>query len=401
MQIQVVMNKILFSVIVFSLFFLSLSCNEKSDSAMPKYTLDGDFNTKLFKAVLNQSAADENVIISPISVSTVTKMILAGSEGNTEQEILSAYGKNTTKSSLLADSESFIEWLQTRNGQPTIELSNAFFYDKNNFHPLDGYKQNLIEYFNATEFPEDFSDKEAALAKLNGWVSDKTNKRIPKILENITDDEVMFLVNALYLKADWADGFEPDLTQEGDFALENGATSKVDFMYSDRSYSYYGDDNLEAIALPYKDNEIAMYFIKSKTRAISDVISTFNFSKFETIVNNMQSQRYMAYIPKFTIEYKNEAVAEALKEMGIKQAFIDGADLSLMAEVKNMFVTRVIHKTFLTIDEKGTEGAAVTVGGIGVTSLPPTIRFDSPFMIVLADKASNNILFMGRISNPK
>lgn len=385
-----------------SFLFVNMNCSETKtpNPSTPNYSLDGDFNTNLFKAVLNQTPEGENVVISPISVSTVTKMILAGAAGNTENEIVDAYGSGATKASLLADSEGFLDWLATRNGQPTIELSNAFFYDKNNFHPLTTYKQDLTKYFDATEFPEDFSNEGAALAKLNGWVNDKTNNRIPKVLESIAADEVMFLVNALYLKADWAEPFDPNSTSEGDFRLQDGSVSKADFMYADNGFGHYSDDDLEALALPYKDNEIAMYFIKSKTGNINDVIAKLNFTKFETITNNMKVERYMAYIPKFMVEYKNEGMADVLKQMGIKAAFSDVADLSRMAEEKNIFVSRVIHKTFLTIDEKGTEGAAVTVGGISLTSLPPTIRFDSPFVIVLADKSSNNILFMGRISNP-
>ena len=370
-------------------------------TSTPNYSLDGDFNTNLFKAVLNETPEGENVVISPISISTVTKMILAGAEGNTEREIVDVYGNSTTKASLLADSESFLKWLQTRSGQPTIQLSNAFLYDKNNFHPLDGYKQSLLKYFDAVEFPEDFGNKEAALAKLNAWAAEKTNQRIPEILESINDDEVMFLINALYLKADWNEGFDAELTKEADFKLTNGQTTKADFMYADRQFNYFGDDNLEAIELPYKDDEISLYLIKSKSNAISEVIRDFSFSRFENITKSMQMQRYMAFIPKFKVEYKNEGIVEALKQMGINQAFSDGADLSLMAEEKNIFVSRVVHKTYLTIDEKGTEGAAVTVGGVGLTSLPPTVRFDSPFLMILVDKASNNFLFIGRICNPK
>ncbi len=392
----------LFVLITLSILFVNMNCSETTtpSTSNPQYTLDGDFSTNLFKAILNGSSADENVVISPISISTVTKMILTGATGNTEQEILDAYGKSSTRASLLEDSDAFLKWLQTRKGQPTIELSNAFFYDKNNFHPLDGYKQNLLKYFDAAEFPEDFGDTDAALAKLNGWAAEKTNQRIPKILESIASDEVMFLVNALYLKADWKEGFVADYTREEDFNLSNGSKVKADFMYADNQFNYYGDDKLEAIELPYKDDEISMYFIKSKSNDISALISDFSFTKFEHIAKNLKSERYMAYIPKFTVEYKNEATHEALKKMGINQAFSSGADLSLMAEEKNIAISRVVHKTFLTIDEKGTEGAAVTVGGVVLTSLPPTIRFNSPFVIVLADKATNNILFMGRICNP-
>ena len=166
----------LFILITLSFLFVNMHCSETTTptTLTPNYSLDGDFNTNLFKAVLNETPEGENVVISPLSISTVTKMILTGAAGNTEKEIVDAYGNSATKTSLLADSEAFLNWLKTRKGQPNIELSNAFFYDKNNFHPLDGYKQNVLKYFDVAEFAEDFSNEDAALAKLNGWVSDKT-----------------------------------------------------------------------------------------------------------------------------------------------------------------------------------------------------------------------------------
>ena len=380
------------------LVFMSNSCDEKIPK--PAYSLDGDFATNIFKAILNSEAEDKNVVISPLSISTVTKMILAGADENTKSEIEDAYGKNVSSKQLVEDAENYLNWLKNREGSPIIELSNAFFYDKDNFNPLTTYKASLSQYFNASEFAEDFSNEEKALASLNGWVSEKTNERIPKILETINPDEVMFLVNALYLKADWKEGFVEDYTQPADFTLTNGNTSKVDMMYADRTINYFGDNDLEAIEIPYKDDEISMYLFRPKDGDLDGLISDFNFSKFDKISAEMKASRYMVYVPKFKVKYKNEEVKNSLMQLGIKDAFSNGANLSNMAEEKNISISRVVHKTYLSIDEKGTEGAAVTVGGVVLTSLPPKVAFNSPFVFVIADNQSKNMLFMGRISNP-
>lgn len=393
-----IMKKLSIFIVALILVVFLHSCKE--DLSSPKFSLTGDFDTKLFKAVLASEPADKNVVVSPISFSTVTKMIMVGANGDTKEEIVEALDKNSSEEELIAQTKTFMDWLENREGQPTVELHNAFFYDKNNFIPTKEYTNTLEKQFYAEASPLDFKDKQNALANINGWVNDKTKTRIPKVLEDIKEDEIMFLLNALYFKADWAQPFELDLTREGDFNLENGAITQTEFMYADNTFETYEDQDVEALALPYKDDELAMYFIKPKTGSVNTLINEFDFDRFLQVKENLTKTRYMVYVPKFKVEYENKTLAEYLKEVGIKQAFTSRADLTKMGNIKNLYVSRVVHKTYLTIDEKGTEGAAVTAGGVGVTSLPPRMRFNSPFLIVLADKASNNLLFIGRISNP-
>jgi serine protease inhibitor len=393
-----IMKKLSILLIGFIMINFIHACKE--DPTKPQFSLTGDFDTKLFKSVLASEPADKNVVISPISISTVTKMIMAGADGKTKEEIIKALDENGNAKELMHQTKTFLDWLDTRRGQPTIALHNAFFYDSKRFVPSKEYTTTLKEQFYAEAFAEDFNDEENALSTINDWVSDKTNTRIPKILENISSDEIMFLLNALYLKADWAQPFDTASTRDGSFTLENGGTIETPFMFADNSFSTYTDQELEALALPYKDNEIAMFFIKPKSGSVNQLIENFDFEQFMKIKENLTEGRNMVYVPRFKVQYDNKTLKNNLEEVGIKDAFTSNADLTKMGDVKNLMVSRVIHKTYLTIDEKGTEGAAVTAGGVAVTSMPPVMRFDSPFLIVLADKASNNLLFIGRISNP-
>ncbi|MFT6385129.1 MAG: serine protease inhibitor [Bacteroidia bacterium] len=126
----------------------------------------------------------------------------------------------------------------------------------------------------------------------------------------------------------------------------------------------------------------------------------FSASKFNDIKEHLKKNRLMLTMPSFEVEYKNEQMADRLKGLGIYAIFENNANLIKMAEQKNLKVSRVIHKTYITVDKKGREGAAVKVGGIVLTSLPPQVDFDSPFVFIIADNVANNFLFMGRVSNP-
>tara|TARA_B110000971_G_scaffold103579_1_gene106541 strand:- start:2813 stop:3289 length:477 start_codon:yes stop_codon:yes gene_type:complete len=155
------------------------------------------------------------------------------------------------------------------------------------------------------------------------------------------------------------------------------------------------------VELPYKDEEISMYLIKPLKGDVQNLIAEFSASKFNDIKEQLKKNRLMLTMPSFEVEYKNEQMTDRLKGLGIYDIFENNANLTKMAEQKNLKVSRVIHKTYITVDEKGTEGAAVTVGGIVLTSSPPQVDFDSPFMFIIADNVTNNFLFKVRVSNPK
>ncbi|MDB4162088.1 hypothetical protein N9772_06960 [Bacteroidia bacterium] len=400
------MNKCGIYVFLLLLSILGVSCTEKAslvdDGALIGPGIHSDFDTDLFRSVISNEPKNKNVVISTVSVSSVLRMILAGAEGNSANEIVRAYGGDSLSAiELLADAKNFNNWLATRSGNSIVELSNAVFYDRNTFNPLPTYIESLSGNFNAEEIEADFSNQTEALSMINGWVNTKTKTRIPRILNSIDPDEVMFLVNALYLKADWLDGFDDRRTADRDFTLADGSVIQVPTMAADKSIINYSDEDLTAIELPYKDEEISMYLIKPLNGDVEGLVSNFSARKFDAIKDNFKKGRLLLSMPSFEVEYKNEQMVDRLKGLGIFDIFGNTANLTKMAEQKNLKVSRVIHKTYLTVDERGTEGAAVTLGGVSVTSVPPQMDFNSPFMFIIANKTTNDFLFMGRISNPK
>ncbi len=390
--------------LTFCCIVLCLGCDEGTiDNPTPAITmsLTSDFSTNLFKTIISKEPEDKNVVISPASVSSVLQMILQGADGNTAQEIADALAQGESKDNILKSAREFNNWLNTRQGNATIELSNAAFYDHKRLNLLAQYEQDLKSNFDATILSQDFNDKDRSLNAINDWVSQKTRKRIPTILDDIASDEVMFLVNALYLKADWQDGFAEENTSNRDFTLQNGEVVQTPTLFADRVFSTYADNELVGVELPYKDEEISMYLIKPQSGDVNELISTFDYDKFKKVKEGLAQKRLMFTMPKFTVEYKNETVKDALQALGIEDAFSSRADLSKIAEQNNLAISRVVHKTFMTVDERGTEGAAVTAAGVVLTSMPPQVDYNVPYIFVLADNKADHILFIGRISDPR
>jgi serine protease inhibitor len=363
--------------------------------------LKTDFETNLFRSVISNEPSDKNVVISPISISTALNMVLLGADGNSASQIVQAYGDDLTADELLADSKNFNYWLSTREESPIIELSNAVFYDEKRFTPLQSFLEGLVDHFNAEEIKADFSDETEALNMINGWVNTKTKTKIPTMLKSIDPDEVMFLVNTLYLKADWLEEFNENNTRNWEFTLTDGSTIETPTIF-DRRYtnSYFGDDLL-MVELPYKGEEISMYLFKPINGDLQELLADFSTSKFAMLKEKLTNEDIFISLPKYEVEYENKEMVDRLKDLGIIDIFSEQANLSKMSEMDDLAISRVIHKTFLSVSEKGTEGAAATVVGAINTSSPPSAYFDSPFMFIIADKVTNNFLFMGRVSNPK
>ena len=328
-------------------------------------------------------------------------MVLLGADGNSATEIVQAYGEDLTADELLADARNFNNWLLTRKGNPVIELSNAIFYDVARFNLLPAHISELNRNFKAEEINADFSNKTESLNMINGRVNTKTKTRIPTILKSINPNEVMFLVNALYLKADWLEDFYERGTSDRNFTLTDGRVIQMPMMFADRLFNNYSNEEVHVVQLPYKGEEISMYFLKPIDGDLQELLADFSTSKGAMLKEKLTNEEIFISLRKFEVEYENKEMVDRLKDFGIIDIFSKQANLSQMSEKDDLIISRVIHKTFLSVSEKGTEGAAATVVGAINTSSPPRAYFDSPFMFIIADNVTNNFLFMGRVSNPK
>jgi len=401
-------------VFVLALLFVITSCDDSMDNTNdPPLVTTGD-DTDFQKMVIDYGLAtfqkviadgDDNVLISPLSLETALYMAMNGTNGVTLEEFRTALKADKFyPDGLNPLYKDLVESLAPKNSSTTLGMANTVFYDQRMVTFHEEYKDVIKEFFDADFNQEDFRD-DATVDIINDWAADNTEDRIKKILEEIKEDEALFLINALFFKADWEKGFEPQATSQDEFDSENCEACLVDYMHSDDFRRNYIGTDYSAVDLKFSDDEYSMTFIlPGDKKEVSEFVNDFSEEDFynfyiDLYANKLQEDRVMIKLPKFEIEaHKN--MKDILEEMGMKTAF-DDADLSKMGTFPGRtYFTRVLHDTFLKIDEKGAEGAAVTTVGVGVESAPPTINFTSPFIFIIRHVETNTPIFIGKLGNP-
>jgi serpin B len=243
----------------------------------------------------------------------------------------------------------------------------------------------------------------AALPTINGWVNDKTNGKIEEILKEIRSDEVMFLINALYFKGDWRFPFDPEDTKSNIFTLPDETTIQADYMNMTGSVIPYANHPLyEAIDLAYGDSIWSMTLVLPRlTTQLVDLVGAMDIAFYSELTSTLSAAEVNIQIPKFELAYSAD-LKDILSLMGMEIAFDEGeADFTKLGQAGgNIYLSRVKHKTYIKVDEIGTEAAAVTAVGVGVESATPTLIFNRPFIFLIRERESGAILFLGKIVNP-
>ncbi len=358
----------------------------------------------LFESVVNDRAEDENILVSPLSIATALYMTLNGARDATKEAMESALSLQSMDREVLDQMyKKLMVILEDSDNNTRLTQANAIFYDKSRMTVADDFSDLMRTYFDAGIFDLIFSD-ESTLPAINGWVNDNTEGRIEKIIEEIDPVEVMFLINALYFQADWNLPFAEEATNEQIFSKADGSTTEVPMMYMDDALSFYDGEDFQAAELFFADTNYSMTFLLppsgQSVRSFTASLDADRLGKLHE--EEMIKGRIILHLPRFEVAYKI-VLNQALKSMGMGLAFDrNQANLSGLGNAPegNLFVNRVNHKTFLKIDEKGAEGAAVTSVGIGVTSLPPVLRFNRPFAYLLRHRSTGVIVFMGILDDP-
>jgi serpin B len=363
---------------------------------------DNDFGLKLFKAI----AADEtgaNVFISPLSIAMALGMTLNGAAGETQQAMETTLALSGMSTEQINESyQRLIANLSDLDPKVTFEIANAIWYRKGyQFKPT--FIADNQSYFRAKVSELDFGDP-GALQTINQWVSNNTNDRIKKIIESIEPDNVMFLINAIFFKGSWASEFDADKTREDTFHPGENSSMAIDMMYQKSKFPYHEDDRYQAIDLPYGDGNYRMTVILPKPGvSIDSLVRNLDNQVWQQWTQNLTQQEIILMLPKFKLEYE-KSLKDVLSTLGMGVAFLPGqADFSRMYEGPNqLFISKVKHKSFVQVDEEGTEAAAATSVGISLTSIPQEtiMRVDRPFLFAIREDASGAILFIGKIHRP-
>jgi serpin B len=362
---------------------------------------DQQFAFELFKEVLTMSQ-EENIMISPLSVSYALGMTYNGAAGTT----LDAFNDvlhfgDLTNQEVNESFKDLMEQLIQLDEQVEFSIANSIWY-KLGYPVLDSFISTNQEYFDAAVRELDFADP-SSVDIINGWIEDKTNDKIKDMLDFIPSDAVMYLINAIYFNAKWKYQFDPEATYQTDFQISTGGSYKTDFMRLEGSFSYTANDYFTAVELPYGDSAFSMVvMLPSGDNTVDDVIEQMDVDTWEGWFQHSVPQNIQVELPKFKYEFK-DLLNEPLIDLGLGIAFGGGADFSRITPGASLYISRVIHQTFIDVQEEGTEAAAATIVEIRETSMPvtPLFKADRPFLYVIKENSTSAIVFMGKVGRPE
>ena len=365
-------------------------------------TMSGDFDTDLFKASFSASK-NKNVVVSPFSVKMALSMAAQGANGKTLEEMNKVIGLDETSN------EYFRRLIEdaAKDGDITLNIANSVWLRQGlQFNPA--YMDILDSYYMAQASTLDFAEP-SSKDTINKWVSEKTNCKIEEIVDEIKPLDIAFLINAIYFNANWSTPFEQGLTSKKDFTLLDGSKVKADLMSKTAHLLYQENNEFQAVELPYGENEryVMRVYLPKEDVKFDKFVKGIDKESLQQWGGDFGSMKGVLELPKFKTEYSN-SMKDILISMGIKEAFnSNSADFSKMVTVEgqNVYISEVMHKTYIDVNEKGTEAAASTSVGISVTSAPDQEEMfemvvDRPFVFTIDDKESGEILFIGAIINP-
>jgi serine protease inhibitor len=402
------------------LLCIAFACNKSEDSIIeaPSYKTikmatgsekviqsSNDFGLNIFQKIILDEVVSKNVFISPVSLSLALTMTWNGAKGSTKDSM--AYVLSlaaTTDSGINSINKQLIEGLTSVDPTVIMTIANSIWY-RQDFE----VEQNFIlvnqDYYNASVNSIDFAAP-GAKDIINNWVENKTNGKIKNLIEFIQPQDVMFLIDAIYFKGAWKKAFNSDNTRDGSFLLSDGSEKTVKMMSRKDTIGYFENELFQAAALDYGTGNFNMLIILPKeNHAPADIIAEMTPENWQTWISSVSSKEVSLILPKFNFEYEI-TLNDILKAMGMGIAFSDHADFTGINSSGNLYIDLVKHKTFVEVNEEGTEAAAVTVVGVGVTWAPVEdetkyMNVNRPFLFAIREKSTNSIVFLGRVADPE
>jgi serpin B len=358
------------------------------------------FSFALWKRV-NLAQKDTNVFVSPLSASFSLGMAMNGAANQTLDDMRTGLQFGTTPlADINAGYKSLIALLTSLDKTVTMEIANSIWY-RNTFPFNQSFLDDGANYFGATIKPLDFADVAASLSAINGWVNTQTKGKIPTILDKIESDNVMFLINAIYFKGSWRAKFDPALTQDAPFHGVGGDQT-VRLMHRHDKMLYTEAATYQAVDLPYGDSAFTMTVVLPKTgTSVEALAASLDGTAWQSLTAGLHTSDIDLFLPKVKLSWTRGLIPD-LKGLGMVTPFAaGGADFTRMStRGRDLYISSVRQKTFVDINEEGTEAAAVTSTGISVTSAPLTtvMRVDRPFVFVIRERLSGTVLFMGKVA---
>lgn len=365
---------------------------------------DNAFGLELLREVNAELDEGKNLMISPLSVSLALAMVYNGADGDTKTQMEMVLHKaGLTSEQINQAYKTLVAALGSHDPKVELSIANAIFH-RDDFSVKPDFISTNQDYYDAEVEALNFGNEDATLNRVNGWVKDKTRDKIDKIIEQVSEYDIMYLINAIYFNGKWTYQFKKGDTSDRPFYTNDGAELQVPTMMLESTTLHYtSTSTFELLELPYGSEKYSMLlFLPKADHSTNEVIDNLNPSALNGWLENMHESNLKVYLPKFEFEYDNSLV-DNLKSLGMTDAFAPGlSDFSGIANRSDLFISEVKHKTFVKVDEEGTEAAAVTGVTVGFTSVgpEPVFRVDRPFVFAIREKDTNAFLFLGKVNNP-
>ncbi|NPV14372.1 serpin family protein [candidate division WOR-3 bacterium] len=389
-------------ILIFSLF---LSASRGAETGVIDANLvsaKNDFGFRVLSTLVS-SAPKENVFISPYSIATALTMTYNGSDGETRSAMAQALGIAGIELERLNTEEKFLSG-QLKKDKPGVELliANSLWARKGvTFN--SAFLNTNKEFYQAAVAAIDFNSPDAP-KKINNWVKDKTKGKIDKIVDQIKPEAVLFLINAVYFKGRWQEKFDPKMTGDDKFYPDYGNPVPVKMMTRSGKFRYLETEGLQAVELPYGEGEVSMLIFLPAAGKLDDLIAQLSSAFWQEWWGRFRSREGTVLLPRFKMEYE-KSLRDVLIELGMGIAFdLNQADFSLMGKGGPGFaIGDVKHKSFVEVNEEGTEAAAVTSVEMVLAAVPSQPRFEMvvnrPFLFAIQDNETGAILFLGVVRN--
>lgn len=354
-----------------------------------------DFAFNLFRNI--DGTPTENSFISPLSVSIALGMVMNGASDETKQSILNTIDySGFTAAEVNQAYHDLTELLLSMDRTVTLSIANSVWYNSD-YNVKPDFASVIQQQYDGKIEGLNFKSGET-IKTINKWVSDKTNQKITDILKQIYPQEVMYLINTIYFNGKWTFKFNKAKTHDAPFKTIDGITKTVDMMMApEATIGFFQNDVVQVIDIPYGNKQFN-FTIVAPFSDFNGVVSNLNAAQLTDWLSQSRNTQLTLEIPRFKMTWRQD-LKQTLSDMGMK-----------MADFPNLFdnfsrdleITRVVHQTYLDVNEDGVEAAAATKVGIGVTSAPPPSRLtiDRPFLFMIREKHSGVILFMGKLVNP-
>lgn len=362
-----------------------------------------DFAFRFFSQVCSTEKEKPNVFVSPLSASLCLSMITNGAAGNTLAEMREVLGFPAASFSL-DDLNSYNRKLTTAllelDNTTQLGIANSIWV-RQGFKVYDSFADVNKKMYDARVQELDFSSS-TAKDVINQWCAEQTNNCIKEVIKEIPGDIFMYLINALYFKGIWTNQFEKSATRQEDFTNVDGIRKKVNMMNQTSTFNYTHNNTFSMAELPYGNEAFSMVILlPNEDKTLDESLSELTYESWNESNGNLSGRELQVKFPRFKVEY-DKKLEDDMIAMGMKDAF-DGykADFSKMSSAE-LFIGLLQQFTYINVDEEGTEAAAVTIGGMELTSdgpsTPVPFYIDRPFVFIIKEKSTGAILFMGKIT---